>query len=101
MIVPSVANSIRDLGPSGCSLTSSGCLFVLLVAFSGSLVMWSLEYGDSLLFVGIVLELFSFFRMFCFEMLFVFPCPLLGLLVNYLVLLSFLFMVLLWFFLPE
>ena len=82
VIVPFVANAIRDLGPKGYPLTRNGGLFVLAVAFSGGLVMWSAEYEDSLLFIGGDLELFFFFCMFRFEVLFVFPCPLLGLLMN-------------------
>ena len=95
MIVPSVANSIRDPGPLGCSPTRSGCSFVILVAFSGGSLMCSTEHVDSLLFVDVDLELFSFLIMFRFEMLFVFPFPLLGLLMGYLVSSSLLFVVLL------
>ena len=84
-IVPSIANSVRDLIPEGCSHTLSGFSFVLAVVFWGGLMMWSLEYGDSLLFVGVDLELFSFFSMFRFEMVFVIPCPLLCLWMYYLV----------------
>ena len=95
MIVPSITNSICDLGPSGCSLTRSGCSFGISVVFLGGSLVCSMAYVDNLLFVDINLELFLILIKFCFEMLFVFPCPLLGLLMDYLVLSSLLFMVLL------
>ena len=52
VIVPSVANSVRDLVPEGCSHTLSGFPFVLAVEFLGGSVMWSMKCFDNLLFVG-------------------------------------------------
>ena len=96
MIVTSIPNAIRDLGPSGCSLTRSGCLFGSSVAFWGSPLMCSvLEYTGSLFFVDVDLELFPFLVVFLFEVLVLFPYLLLGLSVNFLVLVGLLFLVLL------
>ena len=87
MVVPSVTDSVRDLGPKGCSLTLIGVSFVLVVLFSGGAMRWSVELLDST-FVGYDLYLFLFHRKFCFKVLFVFHYFSLGRLLGYLVLSS-------------
>ena len=88
MVMPSVADAVRDLGPKGSSLTLIGVSCVLVVLFSGESVRWSVKCLDSPLFVGDDLYLFLFYRMFRFKVLFVFPYFPLGRLLGYLVLSS-------------
>ena len=87
VVIPCVADPVRDPGPKGSSLSLIGVSFVLMVLFLEGAVRWSVELLDSP-FVGYDLYLFLFHRKFRFKVLFVFHYFSLGCLLGYLVLSS-------------